>query len=220
MGGYQATWPTRRRAGSAPSGSGCQPQPHPRGGGVLLDVDLRQHPLMAECGAEPGGQDRPHWAGSLAASSPTGPRPNGAFALAEQLGSVNAAAAELRTTWPSLRKAFARHGLGMRPATRRPSAAGHRRRPPAQRPGRTAGPGLGDCGAQPRRPASPPTACGRAVCVGPPRRGVRHLGRQRGGRAEQREPPRRSTTRAWAIIRRADRTSRPYQEREMVADGR
>jgi hypothetical protein len=36
-----------------------------------------------------------------------------AFALAEQLGSVNAAAAQLDTTWPSLRKAFGRHGLGM-----------------------------------------------------------------------------------------------------------
>jgi len=36
-----------------------------------------------------------------------------AFALAEQLGSVNAAATQLDTTWPSLRKAFARHGLGM-----------------------------------------------------------------------------------------------------------
>ena len=36
-----------------------------------------------------------------------------AYALAEQLGSVNAAAAELGTTWPSLRKAFQRHGLGM-----------------------------------------------------------------------------------------------------------
>jgi hypothetical protein len=36
-----------------------------------------------------------------------------AFALAERLGSVNAAAAELGTTWPSLRKAFTRHGLGM-----------------------------------------------------------------------------------------------------------
>jgi hypothetical protein len=33
--------------------------------------------------------------------------------LAEQLGSVNAAAQELGTTWPSLRKAFTRHGLGM-----------------------------------------------------------------------------------------------------------
>jgi hypothetical protein len=36
-----------------------------------------------------------------------------AFALAEQLGSVNAAAQQLGTTWPSLRKAFTRHGLGM-----------------------------------------------------------------------------------------------------------
>jgi WhiB family redox-sensing transcriptional regulator len=36
-----------------------------------------------------------------------------AFQLAGHLGSVNAAAAELDTTWPSLRKAFTRHGLGM-----------------------------------------------------------------------------------------------------------
>jgi hypothetical protein len=36
-----------------------------------------------------------------------------AYALAEQLGSVNAAAAELGTTWPSLRNAFTCHGLGM-----------------------------------------------------------------------------------------------------------
>jgi hypothetical protein len=52
------------------------------------------------------------WAGSPAASG----RPceaERAFRLAEQLGSVNAAAAELGTTWPSLRKAFASHELGM-----------------------------------------------------------------------------------------------------------
>jgi WhiB family transcriptional regulator, redox-sensing transcriptional regulator len=36
-----------------------------------------------------------------------------AFQLAERLGSINAAAAQLGTTWPSLRKAFTRHGLGM-----------------------------------------------------------------------------------------------------------
>ena len=47
-----------------------------------------------------------------------------AFALAEQLGSVNAAAQELGTTWPSLRKAFIRHGLGM--PTRNPEAVGQR----------------------------------------------------------------------------------------------
>jgi hypothetical protein len=36
-----------------------------------------------------------------------------AFALAEQLGSGNAAAQHFGTTWPSLRKAFQRHRLGM-----------------------------------------------------------------------------------------------------------
>jgi hypothetical protein len=36
-----------------------------------------------------------------------------AFQLAERLGSVNAAAAELGTAWLSLRKGFTRHGLGM-----------------------------------------------------------------------------------------------------------
>jgi hypothetical protein len=33
--------------------------------------------------------------------------------LAERLGCVNAAAQELGTSWPSMRKAFTRHGLGM-----------------------------------------------------------------------------------------------------------
>jgi WhiB family redox-sensing transcriptional regulator len=60
-----------------------------------------------------------------------------AFALAEQLGSVNAAAKELDTTWPSLRKAFTRHGLGMparNPQTVRQraiAAARHRNGQPA-----------------------------------------------------------------------------------------
>src|SRR4029453_17644500 len=47
-----------------------------------------------------------------------------AFQLAEHLGSVNAAATELGTTWPSLRKAFQRHGLGM--PTRNPEAVRQR----------------------------------------------------------------------------------------------
>jgi hypothetical protein len=64
-----------------------------------------------------------------------------AFALAERLGSVNAAAAELGTTWPSLRKAFTRHGLGM-PA-RNPEAARERAIEAArQRTGRPATPDL------------------------------------------------------------------------------
>jgi hypothetical protein len=36
-----------------------------------------------------------------------------AFQFAERLGCINAAAAKLGTTWPSLRKAFTRHGIGM-----------------------------------------------------------------------------------------------------------
>jgi hypothetical protein len=64
-----------------------------------------------------------------------------AFALAERLGSVNAAAAELGTTWPSLRKAFQRHGLGM-PA-RNPEAVRQRAIEAAhQRSGRPATPSV------------------------------------------------------------------------------
>jgi hypothetical protein len=63
-----------------------------------------------------------------------------AYALAEQLGSVNAAAAELGTTWPSLGKAFTRHGLGM-PA-RNPEAI--RQRAIAAAHKRRRQPGLGD----------------------------------------------------------------------------
>ena len=54
-----------------------------------------------------------------------------AFQLAEELGSVNAAATKLGTTWPSLRKAFTRHGLGM-PA-RNPEAVRQRAIPAASR---------------------------------------------------------------------------------------
>jgi hypothetical protein len=59
---------------------------------------------------------------------------------------VNAAAAELGTTWPSLRKAFTRHGLGV-PA-RNPEAVRQRAAEGArQRSGRPATPALtGGCG--------------------------------------------------------------------------
>jgi hypothetical protein len=63
-----------------------------------------------------------------------------AFALAERLGSINAAAQELGTTWPSLRKAFTRHGLGM-PA-RNPEAVRQRAIEAAQHAGRSATPSL------------------------------------------------------------------------------
>jgi hypothetical protein len=64
-----------------------------------------------------------------------------AFRLAERLGSINAAAQELGTTWPSLRKAFTRHGLGM-PA-RNPEAVRQRAIDAAhKRSGRPATPSL------------------------------------------------------------------------------
>jgi hypothetical protein len=72
------------------------------------------------------------WAGRPAASWPTVTRPNAPSPLAEQLGSVNAAAQELGTTWPSLRKAFSRQGLGM-PA-RNPEAVRRRSGQPATPP--------------------------------------------------------------------------------------
>ena len=111
-----------------------------------------------------------------------------AFQLAEQLGSVNAAATELGTTWPSLRKAFARHGLGM-PA-RNPEAVRQRAIAAArQRTGQPATPTLDPVFVALNPAPSPPeTVTGRAVPVGPPRRAVRHPGRQRGGRAVQRKP--------------------------------
>jgi hypothetical protein len=83
-----------------------------------------------------------------------------AFALAEQLGSVNAAAKELGTTWPSLRKAFTRHGLGM-PA-RNPQAVRQRAIDAVrQRTGQPGTPSLDPVfvalnpGALPARPRSP-----------------------------------------------------------------
>jgi hypothetical protein len=168
-----------------------------------------------------------------------------AFQLAEQLGSVNAAAQQLATTWPSLRKSLPatrpRHASSQ-PRGRPP--ARHRRCPPAQRPAGHPEPGPGVYGAQPRRAPGPRTVTGRAVLVGPPRGAVRDLGRQRGGRAGQRKPRPQAHPRAWAIIRRADRShrlagqrasrserhaadradrpsrSQQPQEREMAADAR
>jgi hypothetical protein len=114
-----------------------------------------------------------------------------ALALAQQLGSVNAAAAELGTTWPSLRKAFARHGLGM-PALH-PEAVRQRAIDAArQRSRQQATPTLDPVFVALNLGASRPgTVTGRAVPVGPPRGAVRDAERGRGGRAVQRKsrPP-------------------------------
>jgi hypothetical protein len=132
-----------------------------------------------------------------------------AFALAEQLGSVNAAAKELDTTWPSLRKAFTRHGLGMparNPQTVRQRAIAAAR----QRTGQSATPGLDPVfvalnpGALPARERSP------AELYQWVRREEQYatLGANVVVELYSESHARQPTTRAWAIIRRADRSHR------------
>jgi hypothetical protein len=227
-----------------PSGSGCRPQPPPRGAGVLLDVSLstRSSPSAERSRAR-------------APSLPLGWQPSRfltdrgeaerAFQLAEQLGSVNAAATELGTTWPSLRKAFTRHGLGM-PA-RNPEAVRQRATAAArQRSGQPATPTLDPVFVALNPGALPARAKPEAELYQWVRREEQYatLGASVVVELYSESHARQPTTRAWAIIRRADRshrlagqrssrserrqadradrTSRSHQsqEREMVADAR
>jgi WhiB family transcriptional regulator, redox-sensing transcriptional regulator len=171
-----------------------------------------------------------------------------AFALAEQLGSVNAAAQQLGTTWPSLRKAFGRHGLGM--PTRNPEAVRQRAVAAArQRTGQPIAPPLDPVfvalnpNALPARPR-PPAELHQWVCRDEE---YATLGANVVVELNSESRARQPTTRAWAIIRRterahhhpsdrqgrgerrqadratrSDRTSRSHQpdERGMVADAR
>jgi WhiB family transcriptional regulator, redox-sensing transcriptional regulator len=144
-----------------------------------------------------------------------------AFQLAEQLGSVNAAAHELGTTWPSLRKAFGRHGLGM-PA-RNPEAVRQRAVAAAhQRTGQPATPTLDPVfvalnpGALPARPRSP------AELYQWIRRDEEYatLGANVVVELYSESHARQPTTRAWAIIRRADRSHRLASQRASRPDRR
>jgi WhiB family redox-sensing transcriptional regulator len=137
-----------------------------------------------------------------------------AYALAEQLGSVNAAAAELGTTWPSLRKAFTRHGLGM--PTRNPEAIRQRTIEAArQRSGQPVTPPLDPVfvalnpDALPARPRSP------AELHQWVRRDEEYatLGANVVVELNSESRARQPTTRAWAIIRRTDRAHRLANQR-------
>jgi hypothetical protein len=137
-----------------------------------------------------------------------------AYALAEQLGSVNAAATQLGTTWPSLRKAFIRHGLGM-PA-RNPEAVRQRASAAArQRSGQPVAPPLDPVfvalnpNALPARPRSPVELYQWV------RRDEEYaiLGANVVVELNSESRARRPTTRAWAIIRRAERAHRHTRDR-------
>jgi hypothetical protein len=128
---------------------------------------------------------------------------------------VNAAATQLGTTWPSLRKAFTRHGLGM-PA-RNPEAVRQRAIAAAhQRSGQPTTPTLDprfvalNPGALPARERSP-TELYHWV-----RRKEQYaiLGANVVVELYSESHARQPTTRAWAIIRRAERAHRHTSDRQ------
>jgi hypothetical protein len=166
-----------------------------------------------------------------------------AFQLAERLGSVNAAAAELGTTWPSLRKAFQRHGLGM-PA-HNPEAIRQRAAEAArQRMGRPAIPSLDPVFVALNHGELPVRARSGRELAERVRRAEDYaaLGARVVVELHTESHAAKPSTRAWAVTRRAqrahrrhqdreqrgerhragrvERTSRPQPEREMVADAR
>jgi hypothetical protein len=144
-----------------------------------------------------------------------------AFQLAEQLGSVNAAAQELDTTWPSLRKAFLRHGLGM-PA-RNPEAVRQRAIDAArQRSGRPATPTLDPAFVALNPGAVPARERSAAELYQWVRREEQYatLGANVVVELYSESHARQPTTRAWAIIRRADRSHRLVDQRASRPDRR
>jgi WhiB family redox-sensing transcriptional regulator len=144
-----------------------------------------------------------------------------AFQLAERLGSVNAAATELGTTWPSLRKAFARHGLGM-PA-RNPEAVRQRAIDAArQRSGRAATPTLDPVFVALNRGELPIRARSDGELAERVRRAEDYaaLGARVVVELHSESHAATPSTRAWAITRRADRTQRLAGQRARRAEHR
>ena len=137
-----------------------------------------------------------------------------AYVLAERLGGVNAAQ-ELGTTWPSLRKACTRHGLGM--PTRNPEAVRQRASPP---------PASAPASRPPRRwtryswPSTPMRSRRghgrRPSCTQWVHRDEEYatLGANVVVELNSERRARQPTTRAWAIIRRAQRTHRHPSDRQ------
>jgi hypothetical protein len=144
-----------------------------------------------------------------------------AFVLAERLGSINAAAVELGTTWPSLRKAFARHGLGM-PA-RNPEAVRQRAIAAARQcSGRPATPSLDPVFVALNRDELPVRARSGGELAERVRRAEDYaaLGARVVVELHTESHAAKPSTRAWAIARRADRAHRRHAGREQRGDRR
>jgi hypothetical protein len=144
-----------------------------------------------------------------------------AFALAERFGSINAAVAELGTTWPSLRKAFQRHGLGM--PTRDPEAVRQRAAEAArQRSGRPATPALDPVFVALNRDELPVRARSGGELAERVRRAEDYavLGARVVVELHTESHAAKPTTRAWAIARRADRAHRLAGQRASRSERR
>jgi hypothetical protein len=144
-----------------------------------------------------------------------------AFQLTERLGSVNAAAAELGTTWPSLRKAFTRHRLGM-PA-RNPDAVRQRAIAAArQRSGRPATPSLDPVFVALNRAGLPTRARTGGELAERVRRAedLATLGARVVVELHSESHAAKPSTRAWAITRRAQRAHHRHLDRDQRGDRR
>ena len=142
-----------------------------------------------------------------------------AFRLAEQLGSISAAAAELGTTWPSLRKAFHRHGLGM-PA-RNPEAVRQRAIDAARRrSGQPASPGLDPVFVALNHGELPVRARSVGELAARVRRAEDYavLGARVVVELHSESHAAKPSARAWAITRRAQRAHRRHQDREQRSE--
>jgi hypothetical protein len=138
-----------------------------------------------------------------------------AFALAERLGSINAAAQQLGTTWPSLRKAFTRHGLGM--PTRNPEAVRQRAAEAArQRSGRPATPALDPVFVALNHSEIPVRARSGGELAERVRRAEDYATLGAGVVVELHTESHaaKPSTRAWAITRRAQRAHRRSTDRQ------
>jgi WhiB family transcriptional regulator, redox-sensing transcriptional regulator len=144
-----------------------------------------------------------------------------AFALAERLGSINAAAQELGTTWPSLRKAFTRHRLGM-PARNPEVVRGRAIEAARQRSGRPATPSLDPVFVVLNHGELPVRARSGGELAERLRRAEDYatLGARVVVELHSESHAAKPSTRAWAITRRADRAHRRQADREQRGDRR
>jgi hypothetical protein len=159
--------------------------------------------------------NRATWAGSPAASWPIAPKPNAPSNSPNTWAASTPPPRSWATTWPSLRKAFTRHGLGM--PERNPEAVCQRAMAAAsRRAGQPATPGLDrslwPSTRAPSRPESghrPSSTSGSVARSSTPPWAPTWL-----SSSIARATPAGPTTRAWAIIRRAERAYRHTSDRQ------